>query len=182
MKSQPITRRDSLKKICKISGGILVAGSIPLSLTTKLVNAAETSNKWIVEGLGLQPGYSVKALTRKVFEKAGGMNRFISRGDVVVIKPNISWAREPRLAATTNPEVLEAVIELCQEAGAKKVRIADHTIHDAQRCFAITGAGQVAKRTGADLVHPLILHDEKNEPARQPLRCLAGIHPAGGSG
>jgi len=93
-------------------------------------------------------------LTRKVFEAAGGIQKFVSKQDVVVIKPNISWARSPDLAATTNPEVLEAVVELCQEAGAKKIRIADHTIHDARRCFAITGAGMVAKRTGADLVYP----------------------------
>ncbi|MBC2716061.1 MAG: DUF362 domain-containing protein [Desulfobacteraceae bacterium] len=154
MKNQPITRRDSLKKIIHLSGGILVAGNLPLSITTKMVTAAETLDKWIVEGIGQQSGYSVKQLTRNVFETAGGMNRFISRGDVVVIKPNISWARAPQLAATTNPEVLEAVIELCQEAGAKKVRIADHTIHDAQRCFAVTGAGQVAQKTGAELIHP----------------------------
>jgi uncharacterized protein (DUF362 family) len=72
----------------------------------------------------------------------------------VVIKPNISWARAPQLAATTHPEVLEAVVELCQEAGAKRVRIADNTIHDARRCFAITGAGMVAKNTGAELIYP----------------------------
>ena len=66
-----------------------------------------------------------------MFESAGGAGRFVSKGDVVVIKPNVSWARRPEMAATTNPEVLEAVIELCQEAGAKKVRIADRTMHDA---------------------------------------------------
>jgi len=154
MNNHPITRRDSLKKIVRLSGGILAAGNFPLSITAKLVNAAETSDKWIIEGLGQTAGYSVRDLTRKVFEKAGGMKRFISKGDVVVIKPNISWARDPSLAATTNPEVLQAVIELCQEAGAAKVRIADNTIHDVQRCFAITGAGLVAKKTGADLIHP----------------------------
>ena len=104
--------------------------------------------------MGRTEGYSIRALTRKTFEAAGGMGNFVSKGDVVAIKPNISWARAPHLAATTNPEVLEAVIELCQEAGAKKVRIVDHTIHGAKRCFAITGAGMVAKNTGADLVHP----------------------------
>jgi len=154
MKNQPITRRESLKKIYKISGAILAAGSLPVSFTSKLANAAETSDRWLVEGFGQTTGYSVRELTRKVFEKTGGMKRFISKGDVVVIKPNISWARDPALAATTNPEVLLAVIELCQEAGAAKVRIADNTIHDAKRCFAITGAGRVAKKTGADLIHP----------------------------
>jgi uncharacterized protein (DUF362 family) len=116
--------------------------------------AASTHKKFIIEGIGQTPGFSVRDLVRKVFEAAGGIQKFVSRQDVVVIKPNISWARPPDLAATTNPEVLEAVVELCQEAGAKKVRIADHTIHDARRCFAITGAGMVAKKTGADLVYP----------------------------
>ncbi len=154
MKNQSVTRRDAVKKIIRLSGGILMAGSAPLLFPPKQGVAGVATDGWIVEGLGRQPGYSVKTLTRSVFEKAGGMQRFISRGDVVVIKPNISWAREPHLAATTHPEVLEAVIELCQEAGAKKVRIADNTIHTAQRCFAITGAGQVAQKTGADLVQP----------------------------
>jgi uncharacterized protein (DUF362 family) len=49
---------------------------------------------------------------------------------------------------------VEAVVELCLDAGAKKVRIADNTIHDARRCFALTGIGHVAKKTGADLVFP----------------------------
>ena len=89
-----------------------------------------------------------------VFEAAGGMRRFVSRGDVVVIKPNISWARPVHLAATTNPEVLQTVIELCQEAGAKKVRIADNTIDDAGFCFKVTGAEAVASKTGAELVYP----------------------------
>jgi len=59
-------------------------------------------------------------MTRKLFESSGGMSRFVSRGDVVVIKPNLSWASAPQLAATTHPDVLETVIFLWQEAGAKK--------------------------------------------------------------
>ena len=100
VKNRPISRRDSIKKICKISGGILAASSLPLSLTAKLANAEPTPDQWIIDGLGQQPGFSVRELTRKVFEKAGGIGRFIAKGDVVVIKPNVSWAREPALAAT----------------------------------------------------------------------------------
>jgi uncharacterized protein (DUF362 family) len=65
--------------------------------------AAETNKRFIVEGFGQTEGFSVKELTKKVFEAAGGIKRFVSRGDVVAIKPNISWARHPRFAATTNP-------------------------------------------------------------------------------
>jgi uncharacterized protein (DUF362 family) len=155
MEHHPITRRDSIKRLFQISGGLALTGILTSPLQKKFTAwAGPINEKFIVEGIGQSNGYSVKALTRKVFEAAGGIQRFVSKQDVVVIKPNISWARAPHLAATTNPEVLEAVIELCQEAGAKKVRIADHTIHDARRCFAITGAGMVAKKTGAELVFP----------------------------
>jgi uncharacterized protein (DUF362 family) len=155
MNYHPITRRESIKKILKISGGLALTGAMtwPFQKTISAW-AGSTNKKFIVEGIGQSHEYSVKALAGKVFEAAGGIQKFVSKQDVVVIKPNISWARSPDLAATTNPEVLEAVVELCQEAGAKKIRIADHTLHDARRCFAITGAGMVAKRTGADLVYP----------------------------
>lgn len=155
MNHNPITRRESIKKLFKISGGLALANLTVWPFQKDLAALpVPTNDKFIVEGIGQRQGYSIKALTRKVFEAAGGIERFISKQDVVAVKPNISWARAPHLAATTHPEVLEAVVELCQEAGAKKVVIADHTIHDARRCFAITGAGMVAKNTGADLVYP----------------------------
>lgn len=152
---QPITRRKSLKRLLALSG-IAASYAFPGLLFSRPDSIwAETARaRFIVEGQGESEAYSIKKLAGKVFEAAGGIRRFISRGDVVAVKPNISWARRPDLAATTNPVVLEAVIELCYEAGAKKVRIVDNTINDARRCFAITGAGTVAKKTDADLVFP----------------------------
>jgi uncharacterized protein (DUF362 family) len=154
-KDRPITRRESLKKIGRISAGLTgtAFGMSPLlSLCTAQVSAPE--KRLLVEAFSSKEEYEIKELTRKAFEAAGGMGRFVSRGDVVALKPNVSWARSPDLAATTHPAVIEGVVELCLEAGAKKVRIVDHTIHDARRCFALTGVGLVAKKTGADLVFP----------------------------
>ena len=150
-----LTRRESIKKLLRIWGGLSLGGVAGRVLTpVRPVLAAGDTPKFLVDGVGREGDYSVRDLTRKTFAAVGGMGKFVKKGDVVVVKPNLSWARAPHLAATTNPEVLEAVIELCQEAGAAKVRIVDHTIHGAKRCFAITGAGMVAKNTGADLVHP----------------------------
>jgi uncharacterized protein (DUF362 family) len=153
--NHPVSRRTALKSLLQISGTLAVSAFSGGPLCGLGSVWAKTANKgFIVEGIGQKEEYSAKDLTRKVFEAAGGINRFVSKGDVVVIKPNISWARRPDLAASTNPEVMEAVIELCYEAEAKKVRIADNTIHNAQRCFTLTGAGVVAERTHADLVYP----------------------------
>ena len=151
----PITRRESIKRLLELCGSLALGSSLAISLQRPLsVWAGAKKTKFIVEGVGAEEGYSENELTRKVFDAAGGMRRFVSRGDVVVIKPNISWARPPHLAATTNPKVLQGVVELCQEAGAKKVRIADNTIEDARLCFSVTGTEDVARQTGADLVYP----------------------------
>jgi len=154
MDKKPISRRESIKKLLKLSGGMALGSAIGTVYRPTAGWASTGKGRFIIEGIGQTEGYDVKALTRKVFDSAGGIEAFISKGDVAAIKPNLSWARRPQLAATTNPQVMEAVIELCQEAGAKKVRIVDNTIQDARRCFAISGAGAVAKTTGAEIVFP----------------------------
>ena len=150
-----VTRRESIKKLLRVSGCLTFSGAAAFASNSAGSGRPATANNgFMVEGVGETSDYDVKELTRKTFEAGGGISKFISKGDVVVVKPNISWARRPEMAASTNPTVMEAVVELCQEAGARKVRIADNTIHDARRCFALTGAGMVAKNTGADLIYP----------------------------
>ncbi len=153
----PISRRQAIKSIFYFSGSLAlgIPGLNAGSSATASQSKVQTPNKgFLVQGEGQSPNYSIPGLVKKVFEEAGGIAQFVSRGDHVVIKPNISWARIPDLAATTNPEILKAIIELCFDAGAKSVKIADNTIHDPSRCFALTGAGRVAKETGADLIYP----------------------------
>jgi len=154
MKNYPMTRRQSLKKIMQLSGGIALAGITGTADSSPSPPPASAEKKFIIEAVGTSEGYPVKDLARSAFDAAGGIGRFVPKASVVAVKANLSWARAPQFAATTHPEVLKAVVELCQEAGAKQVRIVDHTIHDARQCFALSGAGMVAKETGADLVFP----------------------------
>ena len=151
----PITRRESIKRLLELCGSLALGSFLTVPVHRPLSAwAGVEKTGFIVEGVGLNETYTAEELVKEVFEAAGGISQFVSKGDVVVIKPNISWAKPPHLAATTNPEVLQAVIELCQEAGAGKVRIADNTIEDAGFCFRVTGAEAVAKKTGADLIYP----------------------------
>ena len=151
----PITRRESIRRLLGLCGSLALGSFLTVPMQRPLSAwAREKKAGFIVEGVGLNETYTVRELVKAVFQAAGGMSQFVSRGDVVIIKPNISWARPPHLAATTNPEVLQGVIELCQEAGAGKVRIADNTIDDSAFCFRVTGAEAVAKKTGAELIYP----------------------------
>jgi uncharacterized protein (DUF362 family) len=93
-------------------------------------------------------------LVRRAVDAMGGMGRFVSRGDVVVVKPNIGWDRMPVHAANTNPEVVAAVIKLAYEAGAKKVVVADGSCNDPNRCFQRSGIWRASYELGADVVLP----------------------------
>jgi uncharacterized protein (DUF362 family) len=83
-----------------------------------------------------------------------GMKRFVKPDDVVLIKPNVGFDRPPHLGATTNPDVLRAVIRLCREAGARQVLITDNPIESPSECFTRTGIRQVAEEEGAEVVMP----------------------------
>jgi uncharacterized protein (DUF362 family) len=94
-----------------------------------------------------------RQLVDAAIEALGGMNRFVSRGDRVLVKPNIGWDRTPQLAANTNPEVVGRLVELCLEAGAKRVTVMDRTCNDARRCYANSGIEAAARKAGARVVH-----------------------------
>lgn len=88
-------------------------------------------------------------LTRAAIDALGGMSKFVSKGDVVFIKPNIGWDRTPEMAANTNPQVIATLIKMCSEAGAKEVKVSDNTCNPEQRTFARSGIKEAAEKAGA---------------------------------
>ncbi|WP_232379528.1 DUF362 domain-containing protein [Polyangium fumosum] len=95
-----------------------------------------------------------EALVRKAIAALGGMNRFISRGDIVVVKPNIGWDRTPIHAANTNPRVVAEVVKLAYDAGAKRVVVTDASCNEPNRCFQRSGIWKAAYDVGAEVVLP----------------------------
>ncbi len=93
-------------------------------------------------------------LTRRAVDALGGMKRFISRGDIVVVKPNIGWDRMPIHAANTNPEVVATVVKMAFEAGAKRVVVTDASCNDPNRCFQRSGIWRAAYALGAEVILP----------------------------
>ena len=90
-------------------------------------------------------------MTRKVLELLGGMKKFVSKGDIVVVKPNIGWDRNPQQAANTNPEVVAEVVKMCLECGAKKVKVFDRSCNTASRCYENSGIKKAASEAGAEV-------------------------------
>src|SRR4051794_22114724 len=94
------------------------------------------------------------AMVKRALDEMGGVDRFITKGDVVVIKPNVAFDKNPDLAATTQPDTLSAVVKLCLGAGARKVIVADNPINNPESCFFKTRVGEAAVRAGAELMMP----------------------------
>ena len=93
------------------------------------------------------------ALVDAVFAALGGMGKYVSKGDKVLVKPNIGWDRTPELAANTNPEVIARIVELCLDAGAKKVVVMDRPCNDPRRCYVNSGIQSAVEGVGGKVLH-----------------------------
>lgn len=127
-------------------GFFLAQGFDGLTLSA---DAAEKTDLVVARGAGKSPA----AITNAAVEAFGGIRKFVSRGDIVVIKPNMAWDRLPEQAANTNPEVVAALVRLCFKAGAKKVRVFDRSVNDPRRCYKQSGISDAAGSLGAEVVY-----------------------------
>jgi uncharacterized protein (DUF362 family) len=134
------------RKFVKTSfAGIVAAGTLNgldfLSAQENIPDAV-----WIENG---EP----EQLFQSALKEIGGLQRFISKDDVVVIKPNIGWDRAPEYAANTNPDLVKAIVQECYKVGAKTVKIFDRTCNNKQRCYKNSKIQSKAEDAGADVSH-----------------------------
>jgi uncharacterized protein (DUF362 family) len=139
-----MNRRKFLKITAAASAGLVLPNG--LSDLSRIVEAAQGPDLVVAKGA------STPQIVRSAMDAMGGMKRFIAKGDVVVLKPNIGWDRTPAYAATTNPEVVGILAKLCYESGAKKVKVFDNTVSDARRCYKQSGIADAAAAAGAEMI------------------------------
>ena len=102
--------------------------------------------------LAVAHGEQIEDMVRRGIQALGGIEQYMKSGADVIVKPNICTAYNSyEYAATTNPWVVGALVKLCLEAGAKRVRVMDSpfggTAEDAYQTSgiadAVTAAGGV---------------------------------------
>jgi len=98
---------------------------------------------------GGDPAAMVDAALRAI----GGMGRFVKMGDDVIIKPNICVAYHSyEYAATTNPQVVGALVSACVAVGAKRVRVMDQPFGGtAEQAYLRSGIGEAVEVAGGTM-------------------------------
>jgi len=128
-------RRDFLKYLAALG---LVAG-VGRRLVLPEEVWAMAPNQTPEALLAKAQGTNYAHLVGDAVQALGGMKKFVNPGEVVVVKPNMAWDRTPEMGANAHPVVVRKVVELCLEAGAKQVKVLDHTCDDARKAYAASG-------------------------------------------
>lgn len=160
-----LSRRDALIKLLRVAWASAGAAGLAvwltkhsfrpepaLAITAKRAHtvAANTQFPEMAVIIGDDPAQ----LARQALEELGGIGRFVARGDVVLVKPNIGWDRTAEQAANTNPEIVAEVVRQCASAGAKRVIVTDVSCNDPRRCFERSGIAMAAQQAGAEVILP----------------------------
>lgn len=99
---------------------------------------------------------AVESAVRRAIDALGGIGKFASNGETVLLKPNLLQPKSPEEAVTTHPEIIRAMIRLVRETGATPVvgdspggRCSEKMLrHLAQR----TGMGRVCEEEGVEFI------------------------------
>jgi uncharacterized protein (DUF362 family) len=103
--------------------------------------------------LSVARGADPEATTAAALAALGGVQRFVRRGDDVVIKPNICTGYHgPEYAATTNPVVVGTLVALCRKAGAGRVRVMDSPFGGpADEAYRVSGIAAAVAEAGGEM-------------------------------
>jgi uncharacterized protein (DUF362 family) len=146
-----ITRRNFLKNLA--IGGMVIGASksLPVPFETRKLSAAPNSRGALEEEVDLVVAEKGEpsALVQAALAAFGGIEKFVKKGDYVVIKPNVSWARTPAQACNTNPEIVGTIARLCLDAGAGRVEVWEHTCDEFSLCFSLSQVKESAEKAGA---------------------------------
>ncbi len=160
-----LDRRDVLRRMAGLAGASAAAAGLAVWLSGRSRRPEEVGGILFEKDHAVPPdptrpdlaviqGQDLRQLARRAVDELGGIGRFVARGDVVVVKPNMAWDRTPAQGANTNPQLVGELVRVCQEAGARRVIVADVSINEPNRVAARSGIAEAVHNTGAELVLP----------------------------
>jgi uncharacterized protein (DUF362 family) len=142
-------RRDFLTKT--IGAGFIAGAGLALGNNDRIFASGEFLSHGGEYDLTAVLGGEPDVMFDKAIESIGGMQKYVKKGQKVLIKPNIGWDSSPEKAADTNPVLIRRIIEHCFNAGAKEVVVFDNTCDNWQRCYSNSGIEKAVKDAGGKI-------------------------------
>ena len=147
--SERITRRAFIGKSVSAGAALTFAAGFPVGARA----FAETGFD-----IAVARGDMARAV-RAAVDTLGGMARFVSAGQRVVLKPNMSFPNPPEWGSTTHPVVVRTLAEMCLEAGARRVAVIDHPLRRPEVCLRRSGIAEACE--GLSNVNVVALSEQK---------------------
>lgn len=162
-----LSRRNFITNLLKIGAGAIATGTLgllaactgskenlstieePVSTTRTLPLLSPANKPYIA----VVRGEDVDVTVRSAINALGGMDRFVKKGNDVIIKPNICNASNTwEYASTTNPQVIASLVTLCLEAGAERVRVMDQPFGGTPEMgYKRSGVSEMVRAAGGEM-------------------------------
>jgi uncharacterized protein (DUF362 family) len=140
-------RREFFRK--SIGAGLAAGAAMSIGPGNRLLAGESSLVEYdLVAAKGGEPG----TMFDQAIQSMGGMEKFVKKGQTVVVKPNLGWDARPERAANTNPELMARIVEHCLAAGARDVYVFDNTINEWTRCYQNSGIEKAVKDAGAKVL------------------------------
>jgi len=90
----------------------------------------------------------VRKTLEKAFALLGGPERFVKKGEKILLKPNLLAAAPPEKCVTTHPAVFRAAAEILADVGARLAYGDSPAVGSAARCAEKAGIAEEARKLG----------------------------------
>lgn len=142
-------RRNFLRALALTGAAFSIKESGAMSVFSQSAANVKSGKAYdLVAVMGGEPA----EMFNKAMAELGGLGKFVKKGQVVVVKPNIGWDKGPEMAANTNPQLVAEIVKQCFKAGAKEVKVLDHTCNEWRNCYNNSGIGDAVKSAGGKMI------------------------------
>lgn len=126
----------------------ILRGPMPYKTTVAIAHRdeiGETPGNYTEQSLSI-----IRDMVREAIDNIGGIERYVKKGDTVLIRPNTVNAVPPDLCATTDPRVVAALLDLILErVDVKEIKVGDYVglnfLFDCKQAMEVTGLEKVLK-------------------------------------
>jgi len=142
-------RRNFLRMLALTGAAFSVKDIGAMSVLAQSAANSKTGKPYdLVAIMGGEPA----EMFNKAIAEMGGLGKYVKKGHSVVVKPNIGWDKRPEMAANTNPELVGEIVKQCFKAGAREVKVLDHTCNEWRNCYANSGIEAAVKAAGGKMI------------------------------